>query len=105
MTMLTIFGFDACPYCKMAKKMCYEAGVKCTMVDVTAPQNRKYLQQLLENGFPGVPVIFDGQSVIGGLPDLDLYLKTGNKQTPKPHKQMYCSRQKCSLPSEFDSQF
>jgi glutaredoxin len=70
---LVIFGYDACPFCRQAKKTCDNAGVVYDFVDITNPTFRPMWNEM---GHNGVPVIYLNGEHMGGLRELESYIKS-----------------------------
>ena len=69
MTDVLIYTKDYCPYCKRAKQLLDEKGVKYTEIDVTNDEAKQ--QEMVEkSGRMTVPEIFIDGKHIGGCDDL-----------------------------------
>lgn len=62
---VTIFTSDTCGYCHQAKAYLDQKGVKYTEKNVSRDAEAR--QELIDNGFMGVPVIYVGEELIQGF--------------------------------------
>ncbi len=69
-TCVTIYSTRFCGYCRAAEDLLRRSGVPFLSIDVTGDAEAR--EQLLErtNGYRTVPVIFNGDTFIGGFQEL-----------------------------------
>ena len=77
MKKVEIYAKDYCPYCKSAKALLNNRGIKFTEYDVLADEE-KYAEMLIRsNGGRTVPQIFIDDILIGGSDDLHALARSG----------------------------
>ncbi len=76
MTNITIYSKDYCPYCKAAKQILGNKGLKFLEIDVLERPD-KLSEMIKRSGRRTVPQIFFGDQHIGGHSDLVEYYRSG----------------------------
>lgn len=72
--MLTLYQFEACPYCRMVRQTLSD--LELTYVSVSVPIDRRRRQKVIEvSGQATVPVLTDGDVVLSDENDIIAYLQ------------------------------
>ncbi len=71
--MLKIYSKDNCPQCTMAMNMIKAKGLDFTVLKLGTDYTKEQLLALAPNART-VPQVFDGETLIGGLPELQRHL-------------------------------
>lgn len=66
-----IYGRDNCPYCVKAKELLQKKEVWWAYIDLT--KNPTIRERMMAKGFKTVPIIYNGDTLIGGYTDLEKY--------------------------------
>lgn len=67
-----IYGKPSCPYCERAKSLLHGLGLDYTYVDLS--QDLSKLEEFKQQGFRTVPIIYHGDTLVGGYAQLEEYL-------------------------------
>ena len=68
----TIYGKPSCPYCERAKNLLHSIGLDYTYIDLS--QELSKLEEFKQQGFRTVPIIYHGDTLVGGYTQLEEYL-------------------------------
>lgn len=72
--MLTVYSKDNCPGCRTAIAMIKTKGIEVEVLKLGADYSKEELVAKAPNART-VPQVFDGDQLIGGVPELAKYLK------------------------------
>lgn len=70
-----VYGKDGCSYCTNARDLLTTKGLKFTYTDVMT--DRTAFEWIIEKGFKTLPVIYKGQTLVGGFTELKESLEKG----------------------------
>lgn len=63
MSMMKLYQFESCPYCKMVREKLSE--LQITYINVNVPRDRAQRPEVIQvSGQPSVPVLVDGDTVL-----------------------------------------
>ncbi|WP_373483605.1 glutaredoxin domain-containing protein [Acetobacterium sp.] len=66
---IKLYSWSHCPYCRAAKKLLDDRGLKYTEIDIyNDAQTRRQLQN--QTGHYTVPFVFIGETFVGGFSEL-----------------------------------
>jgi len=63
--MVTVYGFNECPYCKELKELLTNEGIQFIYVDVDLPENEEEFNKIMEvSKAEEVPIVKVGQQLL-----------------------------------------
>jgi glutaredoxin len=63
--MVTVYGFNGCPYCKELKELLTKEGIQFIDVDVDLPENQEEFQKIMEiSKADEVPIVRVGTQLL-----------------------------------------